>query len=113
MKVPAWEFWTSETSWGMRELDTRKLREGASIEEASDNTVHHIDMGCPVEGSRSDDAKFMGEFLKDWAWQVAVPQLLDEHRRVLAAYNELAIEMDDINDVADRLVVTRLEPGKS
>lgn len=116
MKVPAWEIWSNEHNWGMRELDTRKLREGASIQEAYSDTVWHIDMGCPVDDPRfsSDDAQFMGEFLKDFAWKVAVPQLLDDHRSVFFAYNKLASEMNAIQDVADRLTVTPIdEDGKA
>lgn len=89
MKVPAWEFWTSEHSWGVRELDTRKLREGASIEEAYSDTVYHIDMGCHVSRSDGNDAKIVGGWLKDWAWQVGVPMLLDD-------YHELHYRLDII-----------------
>ena len=89
MKVPAWEIWSTDDSWGMRELDTRKLRGGASIEEAGHDMVWQINMGCPVEGSRSKDAKIVGQWLKDWAWRVAVPQLLDD-------YHDLAYRLDII-----------------
>lgn len=113
MKVPAWEFWSNDTSWGMRELDTRKIREGASIEEAYSNTAYHIDMGCHVSKSDGDDAKIVGGWLKEWAWNVGIGMLLNDHYALAEAYDDLATEMNDINNVADRLVVTRLEPGKS
>lgn len=83
MKVPAWEFWSNDHSWGVRELDTRKLREGASIEEAYSNTVWHIDMGCLPEKSDGNDAKIVGGWLKDWAWQVGIPMLLSRYGTLL------------------------------
>ncbi len=104
MKVPAWEFWSTETSWGMRELDTRKLREGASIEEAYSDTAHHIDMGWPVSKSGSNDAKFMGEFLKDWAWNVGIGLLLDD-------YHELAYRLNVIETAAkNKIPIVHVDP---
>jgi len=94
MKVPAWEIWSSEDSWGMRELDTRKIREGASIEEAGHDMVWQIDMGCLPEKSDGNDAWIVGDWLKGFAWQVAVPQLLADYRTVRASYDKLSAEVD-------------------
>lgn len=97
MNMPAWEIWSNDVSWGMRELDTRMLREGASIEEAYSNTVYHIDMGCIPEKSDGNDAKFMGQFLKDWAWNVGMPQLLEEHRELRRQVHSLARQVHSLD----------------
>lgn len=82
MKIPAWELWSSDTSWGVRELDTQLVREGAPFKEAASNTIHHLDMGCIPELSHTNDAVIVGQFLKDWAWRIHMPQLLEENREV-------------------------------
>lgn len=113
MKVPAWEIWSNDHSWGMRELDTQKLREGASIEEAYSGTVHHIDMGCHVSRSDGNDAKIVGGWLKDWAMNVGVGMLLDDHYALAEAYDELATEMKAIDSAADRIIVTPIKTGQA
>ena len=114
MKVPAWEMWSNEHSWGVRELDTRKLREGASIEEAYSDTVWHIDMGCIPELSHTNDALIVGQWLKNWAWDVGIGLLLDDHFALAEAYDELATEMKAIDEAADRIVVTPIgKPGQA
>ena len=80
---PSWELWSNDYSWGMRELDTRKIREGASVEEAGSGTAHHIDMGCEVQNSKSQDAQFIGHWLKAYAILVSVPELLHDYRKLI------------------------------